>query len=139
MTKKFTPLVVVAAALTDQSGRWLMHRRPKDKQHGGLWEFPGGKVEKGETPCTALVREVEEESALRLDPDSLVEAGFAFGQDEAGEDGIVILLYTAFHWSGTMEAREGGEFRWFLPSEIAALDRPPLDIILSQQLFSKHV
>ena len=52
---------VVALALRDGKGRWLMHRRPADKHHGGLWEFPGGKVETGETPRNALVRETEEE------------------------------------------------------------------------------
>lgn len=139
MTKKFTPLIVVAAALSDQQGRWLMHRRPFHKHHGGLWEFPGGKVEAGESPRAALVREVDEEAALLLDASSLVEAGFAVGEGESGADGIVILLYTASRWSGSIEAREGGEFRWFLASEIAGLDRPPLDIILSQQLFGEPV
>ena len=56
---------VVALALRDGKGRWLMHRRPADKHHGGLWEFPGGKVETGETPRNALVREIEEELGLR--------------------------------------------------------------------------
>ena len=59
---------VVALALRDGKGRWLMHRRPADKHHGGLWEFPGGKVETGETPRNALVREIEEELGLVIEP-----------------------------------------------------------------------
>jgi 8-oxo-dGTP diphosphatase len=132
MAKKFTPLVVVAAALTDGNGRWLLHKRPDHKQHGGLWEFPGGKVEYGETPRVALVREIEEEAGLQLAGDGLHEAGFA------ADGEIVILLYTADRWSGVIEAREGGRFAWFDHAGIAGLDMPPLDIVLARQLRQKR-
>lgn len=138
MTKKFTPLVVVAAAISDGRGRWLMHKRPANKQHGGLWEFPGGKVEAGESPRAALIREIEEEAGIRLDPDELAEAGFAVSGGQEGEDGIVILLYTAGRWHGAVEAREGGEFEWRDHAGIAELDKPPLDVVLALQLAQKR-
>lgn len=137
MTKIFTPMLVVAAALSDGEGRWLMHRRPSNKQHGGLWEFPGGKVEVGESPRAALAREMEEESGLQLDEGDFEEAGFAVSGGEAGQGGIVILLYTATRWTGALDAREGGEFAWFDQAGIAALDKPPLDVVLARQLAQK--
>ena len=79
----------------DGQGRWLMHRRPAHKHHGGLWEFPGGKVESGETPRAALVREVNEELGLTLAAPCLQPAAFAETPGERGEAGIVILLYSA--------------------------------------------
>ena len=136
MAKNFTPLFVVAAALGDGHGRWLMHCRPPAKQHGGLWEFPGGKVEAGEDPRSALVRELEEEAGLRLEQGDLVEAGFATGLADDGTGSIVILLYTASQWGGTIEAREGGSFAWFEPEEIGSLAMPPLDVILARQVFA---
>lgn len=137
MTKNFTPMLVVAAALRDGAGNVLMHRRPPHKHHGGLWEFPGGKVEAGESPRAALVREIEEEAALDLHPDTLEEAGFATG-DAAGSDGaIVILLYTTGQWTGTPDAREGGEFGWFAPASLEGLDLAPLDVELVRQFRQK--
>ncbi|UIP05990.1 NUDIX domain-containing protein [Erythrobacter sp. SDW2] len=138
MTKKFTPLIVVAAAVSDGSGRWLMHKRPAHKQHGGLWEFPGGKVEADECPGTALAREIEEEAGIRLDPDELAETGFAVSCGDESADGIVILLYTAERWHGDLEAREGGQFQWFDHAGIATLDKPPLDVVLARQLAQKR-
>jgi len=128
-------LPVVAVALRRPDGRLLMQRRPLGKHHGGLWEFPGGKVEPGETPAIALAREIEEELGLILDPAALVPAGFAQseGAHEKGEGGhppIVILLYAAQSWQGEPEAREGGEWGWFSPEEAARLPKPPLDVAL---------
>ena len=85
---------VVALALGDAEGRWLMHKRPKHKHHGGLWEFPGGKVETGETPVNALVREIREELDIALEADLLTPATFAQEEGAAHECPIVILLYT---------------------------------------------
>jgi 8-oxo-dGTP diphosphatase len=130
--------LVVALALRGAEGRWLMHRRPPHKHHGGLWEFPGGKVETGEKPRDALVREATEELGIALNPARLEPAGFA---EEAGSQGrkpIVILLYTC-PWTGAaVHALEGGEVAWFTPNEIAALDKPPLDVALSHSLFEKR-
>jgi 8-oxo-dGTP diphosphatase len=85
---------VVALALRDGKGRWLMHRRPADKHHGGLWEFPGGKVETGETPRNALVREIEEELGLVIEPAACAPVGFAEETSGEGRPPIVIMLYT---------------------------------------------
>ena len=128
---------VVALALADGKGRWLMHERPAHKHHGGLWEFPGGKVEAGETPARALVREIEEELGIAIDAARIEPAGFA--QEDASErdSPIVILLYTCAAWEGVPEALEGGAVGWFTPEEVAALDKPPLDRVLAGALFSK--
>ena len=126
---------VVALALRDADGLWLMHRRPDHKHHGGLWEFPGGKVERGETPAFALVREIEEELGLELNPTMLTPVCFAQEELEASASPIVILLYTADMVPGVPEAREGGAIGWFTASEIDSLPRPPLDIALCARLF----
>lgn len=132
-----TWMCVVALALNDAEGRWLMHRRPDHKHHGGLWEFPGGKVEPGETPANALIREIEEELGIRLDAGSLEPAGFAQETPERGTTPIVILLYTAKDWDGVPEPREGGAIAWFVSEQIARLQRPPLDVELCRRLFGR--
>ncbi|WP_369025426.1 NUDIX domain-containing protein [Qipengyuania sp. RANM35] len=130
-------MCVVALALHDGKGHWLMHRRPEEKHHGGLWEFPGGKVESRENPAQALVREISEELGLTLDPRKLEPCRFA--QEEPGEreSPIVILLYTCSWGGSALAALEGGEIGWFTPSAILELDMPPLDIALAAGLFEK--
>ncbi len=114
-----------------------MHRRPAGKHHAGLWEFPGGKVESGETPAQALVREIEEEATLKLDPVDLEPAGFAEEPSRFGAKPIVILLYTS-EWDGSeIRSCEGGKLSWFSPDAIKELAKPPLDIALAAQLFEK--
>ena len=128
---------VVAGALRGKDGRWLMHKRPFEKQHGGLWEFPGGKVEAGETPAKALIRELREELGIEIAYESLTPSGFA---EEAGADtkpAIVIMLYTIADWEGTPHGLEGGEVAWFTPTEIESLAKPALDIELAARLFQK--
>lgn len=132
-----TWICVVALALTDSEGRWLMHRRPDHKRHGGLWEFPGGKVEPGEIPANALIREIEEELGIRLEAGSLEPAGFAQEAPKRGTTPIVILLYTAKDWAGVPDPREGGAIGWFVSEQIARLQRPPLDVELCRQLFGQ--
>ncbi len=128
---------VVALALHGQDGRWLMHCRPDGKHHGGLWEFPGGKVEKGENPPAALVREIAEELGIAIDPAALQPAGFAQEPPDARSAPIVILLYTCRSWQGEPQALEGGAIGWFSKSEAMALDKPPLDVELARALFAK--
>jgi len=134
MTENPTWIPVVAVALRRADGHWLMHRRPPDKHHGGLWEFPGGKVESAEIPTLALVREIGEELGIVLDPVALRPATFAHGaRDRCGRE-IVILLYTCSEWSGVPGALEGGEVGWFSPQAMSALDKPPLDDALVARL-----
>ena len=132
-----TWIPVVALALSDGEGRWLMHKRPKNKHHGGLWEFPGGKVETGETPINALVREIREELDLDLAADRLTPAAFAQEDDRNHANPIVILLYTCRLTYGAPRAMEKGAIGWFTPGQIQALDKPPLDLALAQSLFVK--
>lgn len=125
---------VVAVALRDDRDRWLLHRRPEGKQHAGLWEFPGGKVETGESPVLALIREAREELGIGLSADDLRPLAFA---DEGGggeASGIVILLYSADLWRGEPSALEGGEVGWFTMAELEALPKPPLDRELARFL-----
>ncbi len=134
LQKNPTWLPVVAVLLRREDGRFLMQRRPEGKHHGGMWEFPGGKVECGETPAFALVREIEEELGLQLDASQLQPACFAESAAEEGHPPIVILLYNANAWRGDPIAREGGELAWFGKEEAAKLPKPPLDIDLLASL-----
>ena len=131
-----TPVLVVAVALIDGEGQILLQRRRLGSEHGGLWEFPGGKVEPGETPQAAALREIEEELAVRLDPAALVPLTFASDADSLPppRKAYVILLYTCRAWQGQAECRDGEEIRWFAPSELASLEMPPLDYPLAEAL-----
>lgn len=128
-------ITVVALALHREDGRWLMHRRPPEKHHGGLWEFPGGKVEPGEPPDAALEREIREELGIAIRRESLDPAGSAQSAPREGAPGIVILLYRTGEWAGAPQALEGGEIAWLTPEEIAPLPKPPLDVALCRALF----
>ena len=114
----------------------LMHRRPLHKQHGGLWEFPGGKVEAGESPGNALIRELAEELGIGVEARNLHPVAFAEDGPGAPSRGIVILLYTLATWTGDPVAQEAGaQTGWFTAPEIARLARPPLDVALCRLLF----
>lgn len=121
-------LVVVAAALEDADGRVLMQQRPAGKQHGGLWEFPGGKVEPGESPVAALARELEEELGIAID---VAEAfPIAFAEDRDAVRPMILLLYRCRRWAGEPRAIEAAALRWEAPAVLAALPMPPLDVPL---------
>lgn len=132
MTKMWIP--VVAGALTRGDGRWLMHQRPFEKHHGGLWEFPGGKVEGNEMPIESLIRELHEELGVACDRGQCQPVAFAENAGHEGEPAIVILLYTVTGWAGEPEALEGGTIGWFTPAEVKALAKPPLDVQLAAAL-----
>ena len=115
-------LLVVAAALTDASGRVLVAQRPAHQQHGGLWEFPGGKVEPGETPAAALARELREELGIALgDVEPL-----AFAESD-GASPIVLLLYRCTTWAGEPAALDAAAIRWVAIDALGELAMPPAD------------
>jgi len=128
MQEKPTPLLVVAAALRDARGQVCLQQRPAEKQHGGLWEFPGGKVEPGESPEEALCRELREELGVGIDPAHLVPCGFA------ADAHVVILLFACRRWRGAARALEGGAVGWFVPGDLATQSMPPLDYPLARQV-----
>ncbi|WP_271077651.1 NUDIX domain-containing protein [Aurantiacibacter sp. MUD61] len=119
-----TWLAVVALALVDKDGRLLLQQRLLHKHHGGLWEFPGGKVEATEKPRFALVRKIEEELGMTLDPGTLQPAGFA---EEDGRQHIVLFLYTASAGEAEPIAKDGQEWGWFTPGAAADLPLAPMD------------
>jgi 8-oxo-dGTP diphosphatase len=127
--------VVVAGALQRADGCWLMHKRPANKHHGGLWEFPGGKVEIGENPPFSLSRELNEELGILVNPDEVQPITFAHEPAESSSVPIVILLYIVREWQGPIALQEGGEIGWFKPGELAQLPKPPLDSDLAACLF----
>jgi 8-oxo-dGTP diphosphatase len=126
-----TVALVVAAAIRDGAGRLLLQQRPEGKHHAGMWEFPGGKVEAHEKPRLSLVREVEEELAIVLDPAALEPTGFAEEPPSASHPAIVMLLYIADHragaWQGEVQPLEGQAWGWFTREEATGLDLPPMD------------
>ena len=130
-------VLVSAVALIDVEGRVLLAQRPEGKAMAGLWEFPGGKVETGEKPRDALVREIDEELGITIRKSDLMPVAFA--EEGAVEDRppIVIMLYRSLYDGSPLCAREGGELGWFDPQGVARLDKPPLDISLTTQLFEK--
>lgn len=131
---------MAAVACAARDGTVLMQRRRAGGAHGGLWEFPGGKVEPGETPEAAAVREIEEELGAVIALEHLEPVGFASGTTEAGGGDsrpvrpLVILCYAVRRWTGHIHAREAEECGWYAPSAIAALAMPPLDYPLAQAL-----
>lgn len=119
------PLIVAAVALLDGNNRVLVQQRAAGKAHGGLWEFPGGKLEAGETPAAALVRELAEELAIVVTPDDLTP--LAFGTDAAGARSLLLLLFTARRWRGEPRAVEAAALRWATLAALAELPMPPAD------------
>jgi len=119
---------VVAVALIDREGRVLVQRRPAGKMLAGLWEFPGGKIEPGETPEAALVRELAEELGIVVDPAHLAPAAFA-SAPLAGRH-LVLLLYICRAWTGTPRPLDAEELLWCRPAELHGLAMPPADLPL---------
>ena len=116
---------VVAAALVDLEGRVLLQQRPEGKSLAGLWEFPGGKIEPGETPEAALIRELEEELAIVVPHACLAPATFASAP--LGDRHLLLLLYITRKWTGLPRALEATALRWVRPNEMHALPMPPAD------------
>lgn len=118
-------LPVVAVALVDRDGRLLVQQRPDGKPMAGLWEFPGGKIEPGETPEIALVRELKEE--LGIDTETACLAPATFASEPLGDRHLLLLLFVCRKWRGMPRALEGGALRWVRPIELHGLDMPPAD------------
>lgn len=117
---------VAAAALLDGSGRVLLARRPEGKPMAGLWEFPGGKIEPGETPEAALTREIEEELGLVIatpEPIGFVSHGYA-------DFHLVMLLYAVRHWQGVATGRQGQALDWVDADRLDSLPMPAADLPL---------
>jgi 8-oxo-dGTP diphosphatase len=123
-----TLLLVVAVALIDGEGRVLVQQRPEGKPMAGLWEFPGGKVEPGELPEAALIREIEEELGVGLGRDALTPALFA--SEGLGARHLLLLLYLARDWEGEPEARHASALQWLAPGALRGLAMPPADVPL---------
>ena len=120
------PLVLVAAVvLIDPDGRVLLAQRPEGKAMAGLWEFPGGKVDPGETPEAALIRELAEE--LGIDVTASCLAPFTFASHTYADFHLLMPLYVCRKWSGIPMAREGQRLRWVRPTQLAEYPMPPAD------------
>jgi 8-oxo-dGTP diphosphatase len=120
------PLLLVAAcALIDIDGRILLARRPEGKKMAGLWEFPGGKLNPGETPEAALIRELKEE--LGIDVSATCLAPFAFASHAYERFHLLMPLYLCRRWKGIPRAREGQTLSWVRPARLAEYEMPPAD------------
>lgn len=120
-----TLMTVVAVALTDRDGRVLIAQRPEGKEHAGLWEFPGGKVEPGESPEAALVRELHEELGVTIAPAAL--APLAFSSAPRATRHLLLLLYRCTEWQGEPSALDAAALRWVRPDALWDIDMPPAD------------
>ena len=118
-------VIVAAVALVDTDGRVLISRRPEGKAMAGLWEFPGGKLESGETPEAALIRELREELGIDVAENCL--AAFAFASHAYERFHLLMPLYLCRRWGGRAEAREGQQLAWVEPRRLVDYPMPPAD------------
>jgi 8-oxo-dGTP diphosphatase len=130
-------LLVAAAALLDSSGRVLITQRPAHKQLGGLWEFPGGKVELGEAPEHALVRELREELDLTVEPDALDP--FAFASHAYPDFHLLMPLYVTTKWQGALklDPHAAQDAKWVAPRDLPNYEMPPADVVLVNRLIER--
>ena len=121
-------VVVVACALVDADGRVLIAKRPAQKDMGGLWEFPGGKVVDGEPPEEALIRELREELGINVTQACLAPLTFASHRYESFH--LLMPLYICRRWSETVTAKEGQDLKWVKPRNLKDYPLLPADVPL---------
>jgi len=115
--------LISAVALIDSDGRVLLAERPEGKIFAGYWEFPGGKIETGETPEAALVRELDEELGVDTKDRCLAPLGFVSHPYDTHH--MVLLLYVCRKWSGRPQPKEGGQLKWVAPARLRDFEMPP--------------
>lgn len=125
-------VVVAAVALIDRDGRILLAERPEGKSMAGLWEFPGGKVEPGETPEAALIRELQEELAIDTWQSCLAPLTFASHTYE--DFHLLMPLFACRKWNGTPTPQEGQRLAWAHVKDLRGYSMPPADIPLIAML-----
>jgi len=134
-TSEHRQILVTAAVIRDQDDRILLARRPAGSHMGGLWEFPGGKVQPGESPTAALVRELDEELGIRAEVGDLITTAV---HSEPGLR-IVLQFFAARITAGTPRPREGQEVAWVAVRDLDRYPTPPADAELVQLLSGGRV
>lgn len=126
-------LLVAACALVDSDGRVLIAQRPEGKAHAGFWEFPGGKIEAGESPEQALIRELREE--LGVEPCEQCLQPFAFASEPVADGRFLLMpLFVCRRWDGFVDPREGQQIRWVRPEKLSDFALLPADRPLAAEL-----
>ena len=125
-------VLVVACALIDTDNRVLIAQRPEGKTLAGLWEFPGGKVDAGERPEAALIRELKEELGITIEEPCLAPLTFASHTYEVFH--LLMPLYVCRKWEGVVTAREGQQLAWVRANKLRDYPMPPADIPLIAHL-----
>lgn len=121
-------VLVSAVALIDADGRVLLAQRPEGKSMAGLWEFPGGKVEPGETPEAALIRELREE--LGIDTWASCLAPLTFASHSYDSFHLLMPLFACRKWQGIVAPQEGQALAWVRPADLRSYPMPPADVPL---------
>ncbi len=121
-------VLVSAVALIDTDGRVLLAQRPQGKSMAGLWEFPGGKIEAGETPEVALIRELQEELGINTWQSCLAPLTFASHSYDSFH--LLMPLFACRKWQGTPQSREGQTLKWVRPNDLKSYPMPPADVPL---------
>jgi 8-oxo-dGTP diphosphatase len=121
-------VLVVAVALVDSDGRVLIAQRPEGKSMAGLWEFPGGKVEAGEKPEDALIRELHEE--LGIETWNACLAPLTFASHTYDDFHLLMPLFVCRKWNGVPQSREGQALKWVQARDLRSYPMPPADVPL---------
>ena len=121
-------VLVSAVALINAQKHILVAKRPAGKNMAGLWEFPGGKLEPGELPDAALIREIQEEIGISITAESLNAVHFV--AHTYADFNLILFFYTCFHWRGEAQPKEGQQLLWCTQELLESLDMPPADVPL---------